>query len=279
MSSIAFPMALLAQRAGDVIFGAAVARLALAAGQIHLRPSISPRRRCRGSCLPCSPCSGRACRRRPCSPARRWPKPDRPCARSPSGRAWPASTGFRRHPWWHPWRACSDPRWPRCGLFRVGSIDLDFSHSFPISLIRPGFSGCAGCAERRRSFDSAAARAAGRGPIGHRLLGRRLHAERRRRRRRLRPAGVGGERPTSTATTPAVATCVLRALARWPVRSGMVRSVTRSRRRAKPFRQMRASQTSLNRDDESEHQHDGAERDPQAKPLFQFAPGSGRRSG
>src|SRR5262245_16194207 len=31
-----------------------------------------------------------------------------------------------------------------CGLFRVGRIDLDFSHSLPISLISPGFSSCAG---------------------------------------------------------------------------------------------------------------------------------------
>ena len=30
------------------------------------------------------------------------------------------------------------------GLFRLGSIDLDFSSSLPISLIRPGFSGCGG---------------------------------------------------------------------------------------------------------------------------------------
>ena len=70
------------------------------------------------------------------------------------------------------------------GLFSGGSSDLDFSNSFPISLIRPGFSSRGG-GER---FDLLRL-----GLSRHRLLGRRLQAERGRR-RGLRPGGFGSGR-------------------------------------------------------------------------------------
>ena len=99
-----------------------------------LSASISRRHRCRGSCLPCSPCSGTACRRRPCSPARRWRRPGQ------AARPVTMVDGF----------AMLDRLWPASlvralrssivslGLFSGGSSDLDFSNSLPISLIRPG---------------------------------------------------------------------------------------------------------------------------------------------
>jgi hypothetical protein len=71
------------------------------------------------------------------------------------------------------------------GLFSGGSSDLDFSNSFPISLIRPAriF-----VARRRLWLDLLRL-----GLSRHRLLGRRLQAERRWR-RGLRPAGFGSDR-------------------------------------------------------------------------------------
>ena len=205
---------LLAQRAGDVIFGAAVARLALAARQITPWPSIFPRRRCRGSCLPCSPCSDRACRRRPCSPARHWSKPDSPCARSPSRKAWPAATGFRRHP---------------CGVLGACVQILDrLLRAFQGGQHRPGFlPQLADFVDQARILPAGGAgSSAWRGCCGwagrHGLLGRRLDAKRGRR-RRLRPAPpMRSSRIDSAAQ--AIATCVPDCARKLPVRSSMVKA-------------------------------------------------------